>query len=183
MNMMTNISFPIGFHKFHGNKLFNFTMNRWVSIGYARFEDMVEAGRNIGNYEDWKPEMIRIAEKAENENRFINAAIYFRSAEFFTLTEDEDKEILYGRFIQLFYKSFKNNGIQTFNIPYRNSFLPAIRISASGEKKGTIVLHGGMDSFLEEWYLIMKYLAKEGFEVIGFEGPGQGGALIDGGWH
>jgi pimeloyl-ACP methyl ester carboxylesterase len=44
--------------------------------------------------------------------------------------------------------------------------------------KGTILLHGGMDSFLEEWYLIMKYLAKEGYDVIGFEGPGQGAALI-----
>ena len=38
-----------------------------------------------------------------------------------------------------------------------------------------------MDSFIEEWYLMMKYLAKEGYEVIGFDGPGQGGALIDGG--
>ena len=46
---------------------------------------MKEAGRNIKKYEDWKTEMIRIAEKAKNDNRLINAAIYFRSAEFFTL--------------------------------------------------------------------------------------------------
>ena len=62
---------------------------------------MLEAGKNIKKYEDWKPEMVRIAYKALSENRLI-----------------------------------------------------------------------------EEWYLIMKYLANEGYEVIGFEGPGQGAALI-----
>lgn len=176
-----NISFPFGFHEFHKNKLFNFTLNRWISFGYARYSDMDEAGKNITRYEDWKPEMIRLAEKALNENRLINAAICYRSAEFFTLPENPDKELLYDKFVSLFYKAFKDDDIQRFDIPYNDSFLPAIRIIAKKKKKGTIVLHGGMDSFLEEWYLMMKYLAKEGYEIIGFDGPGQGGALIDGG--
>lgn len=176
-----NILFPVGFHKFHKNKLFNFTLNRWISLGYARYNDILKAGKNIKNYDDWKPEMIRIAEKALNENRLINAAIYYRSAEFFTLLENPDKELLYDKFVSLFYKAFKDDDIQRFDIPYNDSFLPAIRIIPKKEKKGTIVLHGGMDSFLEEWYLMMKYLAKEGYEIIGFDGPGQGGALIDGG--
>ena len=68
--------FPVGYNNFHKNRLFNFTMNRWFSIGYARQEDMFEAGKNIKKYEDWKSEMIRLAEKAFNENRLINAAIY-----------------------------------------------------------------------------------------------------------
>ena len=33
----------------------------------ARFEDLLEAGNRIKKYEDWKPEMIRIAEKAEKD--------------------------------------------------------------------------------------------------------------------
>ncbi len=85
-NIKPEITFPIGFHKFHKNQLFNFTLNRWHSIGYARLEDMVEAGKNIKEYEDWKTEMVRIAEKALNDNRLVNAAIYFRSAEFFHFT-------------------------------------------------------------------------------------------------
>jgi len=177
----TNLTFPIGYHKFHKNKLFNFTLNRWYSIGYARYEDMLEAGKNIKKYEDWKPEMVRIADKAASENRIINAAIYYRSAEFLTFPQDPDKELLYDKFNELYYKAFKEDGIQRFKIPYEGSYLPAIKVSPAGEKKGTIVLHGGMDSFLEEWYLMMKYLANEGFEVIGFEGPGQGGALIKAG--
>ena len=66
----------IGNHKFHKKQVYNFQLNRFYSSGYARFEDMLEAGNNIRKYEDWKPEMVRIADKALRENRLINAAIY-----------------------------------------------------------------------------------------------------------
>lgn len=38
-----------------------------------------------------------------------------------------------------------------------------------------ILLHGGNDSYFEEFFFPMLYLAKRGFEVYLFEGPGQGG--------
>lgn len=177
----TEITFPVGYHKFHKKQLFNFTLNRWYSIGYARYEDMLETGKNIKKYGDWKTEMVRIADKALSENRLVNAAIYYRSAEFFTLPQAAAKELLYDKFSELFYKAFKQDEIQKFKIPYEGSYLPAIKVTPTKEKKGTILLHGGMDSFLEEWYLMMKYLANEGYEVIGFEGPGQGAALIKAG--
>ncbi len=156
-------------------------MNRWHSIGQARYDDMLEAGRNIKKYEDWKPEMIQIAEKAVRENRLMNAAIYYRSAEFFTLYQDPDKELLYDKFSDLFYKAFAGDHIQKFEVPYEDVWLTAVKVAPVGEKKGTIVLHGGYDSFLEEWYLMLKYLANAGYEAIGFEGPGQGAALIKAG--
>ena len=175
------ISFPVGYHNFHKNRFFNFTLNRWYSIGYARQKDMFEVGKNIRKYEDWKPEMIRIAKKALSEDRLTNAAIYYRSAEFFTLPQDPDRVLLYDKFNELFYKAFKKDKINRIKIPYKDSYLPAIKVTPKNTKKGTILLHGGMDSFLEEWYLMMKYLAYEGFEVIGFEGPGQGAALLKAG--
>jgi len=177
MKYNQNTSFPVGYHKFHEKQLYNFQLNRWYSIGYARFEDMLEAGKNIKKYADWKIEMIRIADRALSENRLMNAAIYYRSAEFFTLPEDLDKELLYDKFSELFYRAFEEDKIKIFKVPYENSYLPAIKVSPAREKKGTILLHGGFDSFLEEWYLMMKYLANDGYEVIGFEGPGQGAAL------
>ncbi len=177
MKCNQNISFPVGYHKFHKKQLYNFQLNRWYSMGYARLEDMLEVGKNIKKYTDWKTEMIRIADKALSENRMMNAAIYYRSAEFFTLPQDSDKELLYNKFSELFYKAFEEDKIQRFKISYKDSYLPAIKVSPAGEKKGTILLHGGFDSFLEEWYLMMKYLANDGYEVIGFEGPGQGAAL------
>jgi len=177
----SKITFPVGYHKLHKKQLFNFTLNRWYSVGFARLEDMLEAGKNIKKYEDWKPEMVRIAKKALDENRLVNAAIYYRSAEFLTFPQDPDKELLYDKFSELFYTAFEGDKIQRFLIPYEDSYLPAIKVTSTKEKKGTILLHGGMDSFIEEWYLMMKYLASDGYEVIGFEGPGQGAALIKAG--
>ena len=179
--MMTKnikINFPVGYQKFHNNKLFNFTLNRWYSLGFARHVDLLEAGKRIRYYEDWKTEMIRIADIATVENRVLNAAIYYRSAEFFSLPDDPDKEIFYDKFSAHFHKAFEEDHIQRFEIPYEYSYIPAVKVLSVGDKKGTILLHGGTDSFLEEWYLVMKYLAKAGYNVIGFEGPGQGGALI-----
>ena len=88
-------AFPVGYHPFHKKQFYNFQLNRWYSIGYARFEDMVEAGKNIKKYEDWKLEMVRIADQALREKRLMNAAIYYRSAEFYTLPQAPDKELLY----------------------------------------------------------------------------------------
>ncbi|MCP4415028.1 MAG: hypothetical protein GY805_00300 [Chloroflexi bacterium] len=51
--------------------------------------------------------MIRIAEKAVHENRLMNAAIYYRSAEFFTLYQDPDKELLYDKFSDLFMQGLR----------------------------------------------------------------------------
>jgi len=162
------ISFPVGYHRFHKTQIFNFQLKRWYSIGQAQ-------------YEDWKPEMIRIAQLAEKENRLMNAAIYYRSAELYTLYQDPDKELLYDKFFALFNQAFSEENIQRFEIPYEDGFFPVIKISPVGEKNGTFVLHGGYDSFLEEWYLMLKYLAQAGYEVISFEGPRQGAALIKAG--
>ena len=178
---MDDIKFPKGYYKLHKNKLFNFQLNRWYSIGYGRLEDLQEVGKRIKKYEDWKPEMVKIGDKAMNDKRFLNAAIYYRSAEFFTLANDPDKKILYDKFNELFYKVYEKDKIEKFEIPYDGTYLPAIKISSKNKKKGTILMHGGMDSFIEEWYLMMKYLANKDYDVIGYEGPGQGKALIKNG--
>ncbi len=176
-NNKSNFTFPVGYHEFHKDQLFNFQLNRWHSLGYARFEDMKEASQKIKTLEDWKREMLKLAEKAVSEKRFMNAAFYYRAAEFYILTEDPDKELLYDKFNDLFYKVFKNDKIEQFKIPYKRSFLPAMKIPhLRGNKKGVIVMHGGFDSFIEEFYSWMRYFSDNGYEVIAFEGPGQGAA-------
>jgi pimeloyl-ACP methyl ester carboxylesterase len=121
--------------------------------------------------------MLQLAEKALSEDRLMNAAFLYRAAEFYTLPKDPDKEQLYDKFIELFYKVFRNDGIERATIPYMDTFLPAIKVPANGNKKGTIVMHGGFDSFIEEFYSWMRYFADHGYEMIAFEGPGQGAAL------
>jgi pimeloyl-ACP methyl ester carboxylesterase len=171
-------TFPTEYHEFHKDQLFNFQLNRWYSLGYTRFEEMNEVGRRVKTLADWKAQMLRLAEKAVSEERPMNAAFYYRAAEFYTTTEDPDKEYLYDRFIELFNRAFEGDGIERFNIPYEGTFLPAIRVPAvSGTARGTILMHGGFDSFIEEFYSMMSHFSDDGYEVIGFEGPGQGAAL------
>ena len=174
----SKLTFPVGYPEFHKDQAFNFQLNRWYSMGYARFEDMKEAGQNISSFEEWKIEMLNLADIAISEDRLMNAAFYYRAAEFYTERDDPDKELLYKKFIDHFYKTFQDDKIINFEVSYNDTFLPAIRIqSVNTEKKGTVILHGGFDSFNEELYFLMKYFSDCGYEVIAFDGPGQGGAL------
>jgi exonuclease I len=114
---------------------------------------MKEVGHKVKSFKDWKTEMLKMAEKAESENRLMNAAFYYRAAEFYMLQDNSEKKQMYDKFIDLFYKAFKNDEIEQFKVPYKEAFLPAMKVSPKGDrKKGTIVIHGGFDSFIEEFY-------------------------------
>ena len=177
MNEKSKFIFPIGYHKFHRKQVFNFQLNRWHSLGYSSFEDIKDVGQRINTFEDWISEMVKLAEKAESENRLINAAFYYRAAEFYILQENSEKMQMYDKFSNLFYKAIEKDNVERLKIPYLKGFLPAIRIAPIGEKIGTLIVHGGFDSFIEEWYSPMKYFSDRGYEVIGFDGPGQGAAI------
>ena len=174
----SQFAFPIGYQDFHKKTGFNFQLNRFYSMGVARLEDMKEAGRNISSIEDWRTEMVRLAELALVDGRLMNAAMYFRAAEFYLLRSDPEKQLLYDRSIDLFNLAVKEAGIERFDVPYNGTFLPVLRVSPEGMvKRGTIVVHGGNDSFVEELYPLLGYFSGHGYEAIAFEGPGQGSAL------
>lgn len=176
-NRKTEFTFPVGYHTFHKKQVFNFQLNRWYSLGYARFEDIAEVGRKIRTFEDWKTEMVKLAEIAFSEGRLMNAAFYYRAAEFYMLQDDSEKIRLYKKFTDLFSRAFKDDEIERFEVPYQDAFLPAMKVPAPiGKKHGTIVMHGGFDSFIEEFYSWMTTFSDHGFDVIAFEGPGQGAA-------
>jgi pimeloyl-ACP methyl ester carboxylesterase len=138
---------------------------------------MKEVGQKVKTFQDWKIEMLNLAEEVDSEERFSEAAFFFRAAEFYTFQKDPDKELLYRKFIELFYKAYQNDGIERYEIPYQNAFLPALKIpSVSAGKKGIIVMHGGFDSYMEEFYSWMRHFSDHGYEVMAFEGPGQGAA-------
>ena len=171
-------TFPVGYHKFHKKKLFNYQLNRWNSFGYADYADFIEAGKKIKTFTDWNREMLRLAEKAIDNNMLLRAAFYYRAAEFYLLAEVPEKELLYEKFNNLFYKAIRNDNVEKFIVPFEEAFLPVMKVPPAGKKKGTIVIHGGFDSFIEEFYSMMKYFSEQGYEVIAFEGPGQGAARI-----
>ena len=71
-------SFPVGYHRFHRKQLYNYQLNRPFSLGYARSQDLAEAGRHVRSFDDWKAEMRRQAEKALAEGRTVQAAFHYR---------------------------------------------------------------------------------------------------------
>ncbi|MEZ4729791.1 MAG: alpha/beta fold hydrolase [Caldilineaceae bacterium] len=176
---MTTFTFPVGYHKLHKTKIIDYQLNRWYALGYARLEDMRQAATQIKTLTDWKGVMVKLAEAALAEGRLMNGAFYYRAAEFFTHPTDPDKKALYTNFVDLFYNElFVNEPFQRHQVPYGNVYLPALKVPAQGAvKRGNLVIHGGFDSFIEEFYSLACYFAGLGYDVYLFDGPGQGGAL------
>jgi pimeloyl-ACP methyl ester carboxylesterase len=180
MNRKITNQFPVGYHKLHKTKIMDYQLNRWHSFGYWRLDDLREAAQRIKSLEDWKPEMVRQAEKALAEGRMTEAAFFYRAAEFFALPTDPDKQILYNAFRDTFYSHvFNAQRAERGEAPYDGSYLPTLKLEAQppGKVKGTLVIHGGFDSFMEEFYSVALWFSDCGYDVILFEGPGQGSAL------
>lgn len=175
---MMTFEMPIGYYELHKTKIIDYQLNRWHSLGYWRLQDAQAAAANIGHLDDWKDEMVRQAELALAEGRLMNGTFFYRAAEFFTRPDDPDKERLYDRFVDLFYNElFPDEPIERHEVPYEGVTLKAYRVAAEGERSGTLVIHGGFDSFIEEFYSLATVFARRGYDVIAFDGPGQGGTL------
>lgn len=168
-------TFPVGFHRFHAKQLYNYQLNRWHSLGYVLYDDMKAAGESIRTFEDWKPVLLEMATSKLNAGLNREAAFFYRAAEFYTLHGQEDKEWLYDRFSDFFYASMPLEGVLVEKVPYNESYLHVLRIpNTTGSRKGTVLLHFGFDSFIEEFYSMARYFAENGYDVIAFDGPGQG---------
>ncbi len=168
-------TFPVGYQHFHKKQLFNYQLNRWYSLGYLSYDDLKSSGAKIKTFDDWKSVMIEQADKKLSAGRCIEAAFFYRAAEFYTLHNQEDKEMLYDKFIDLFYCNMPLEGVCVEKVPYEASSLHVLKMSAKTEsKKGTILLHFGFDSLIEEFYSMAWYFTTHGYEVIAFDGPGQG---------
>ena len=175
MKTTEQFKFPVGYHEFNKDKAFNFQLNRWYSMVYARFEDVKTACNRIHSFDNWKTEMLSLADLAVSEDRLLHAAFYYRAAEIFITEKDPEKEILYNKFIEYFYKAVKDTAFKNVEIPYMETTIQAIQLQPAGkEKKGTIIIHGGFDSFKEELYSMMLFFLENNYEVITFETPWMG---------
>ncbi len=166
------------FYQLHPDVGMNFQLNRLLTYGEqaGRLEEIQVIATRIHDFESWHAEWFALARNAEQEKRYLHAAYGYRMAEFF-LTEDQPgKTESYETFIRCFYQGINPNDFERFEVPYEGKTLPAMRFQARAEK-AVVVVHGGYDSFMEEFYLTVKQLPEKGYTVLLFEGPGQGKAL------
>ena len=181
---MTPIVLPIGFNQLHPDVSINFQMNRWFSwVGEAEMlDEMRRAAPRIASYADWKREFLALAETALAEGQTLRAGFYYRSAEFFMRLDDPDRKAARAHFLGAIRSTYELNPNDRYQVPYhdgaRSGVLPAYRFTPV-QSKCTLVFFGGFDSYIEELTAALLYLRDQGYEVIAFEGPGQGGALND----
>lgn len=159
----------------------NFQANRVLTYGdlACDAQEIREAVRNIRTLAEWDRAWSALAEKAEREDRWLHAAYYYRMVEFFLKADSPQKEPMYETCLACFYRGFDDKlhlRYQRHEIPFEGGTLHAITIPAAQEK-GTVLICGGYDSFIEEFVLQIRDLAVRGYSVVLFEGPGQGWCL------
>jgi len=179
--------FSVGYYDLHPERSINFQLNRWITyLGPSALEDMRAIAPRLQDYPSYCREFLALAQKALAEGRKLHAAYYLRSAEFFMAPDDPQRPAARRQFLELVWQHYGLKPADRLAIPYHdsqvNGFLPAYHFSPD-QPRGTIVVHGGFDSYIEEFFPVLLSVRDMGYQVVCFDGPGQGGALQDYGLH
>jgi pimeloyl-ACP methyl ester carboxylesterase len=173
--------FPVAFFDdIHPDFGVNFQMNRCYSFTNddAMLQEMRDVSPCIHNYSEFVQKFFELYEKALSGGYKLKAAHYLCVAEFYMINEDPQKQDFRKQFIALMRDHFHVADDQHYNVPYENGFLSAYRFTPQFPK-GTIVVFGGFDSYAEEMFKTVLAMKESGYDVVFFDGPGQGATLED----
>ncbi|MGO4424094.1 alpha/beta hydrolase family protein, partial [Streptomyces sp. MCAF7] len=121
----------------------------------------------------------------------LRASNYYRTADFYR-RENPATDAESARLARASQQTFADAAAlldtpaRALRIPYEDTTLPAylFLVDDSGTPRPTVLYHGGYDSTLEENYLALAAGAlRRGYNVIAFDGPGQGSTVRDQGLH
>ncbi|MDH7597981.1 MAG: alpha/beta fold hydrolase [Methanothrix sp.] len=182
------------------DKAFNFEFLR--AIGYtagggADINECLDTAFRIrdGDVESWYSEWNKTAARLERaaveflssghnvsaREAFFRASAYYRCAGFFLDINPDDPRILptWEKSRDCFMKaaSLSNGLIRPVRIPFENTTLPGYLclVDSSGEERPTLIVHTGFDGTGEElYYAVARSANARGYNVLIFEGPGQG---------
>lgn len=185
------------------DETFNFEFIR--SIQYATFKgaDINECLRTAshikeGDFESWYREWYKTAERTSKwgdvslkdghyisaRESYLRASNYYRAAEFFIHGNPDDPRIIdiskksreyFLKAGELFEPPF-----EAVEIPYENTTLPGyfFKNDNSGKPRPTVIINQGFDGTAEENYAGPgAALLERGYNVLSFEGPGQGSVI------
>lgn len=161
----------------------NFQMNRWINyLGSQALDDFREIAPQLTDYPSYVQAFLDLGDKVLRQGRKLHAAYYYRSAEFFMRSDDPRKIPTCNKFLQLALEYWGIKDSDHFTIPYeqdsRKISLHAYRFSTD-KPKGTVVIFGGSDSYIEEFFPILMVMVERGYDIVVFEGPGQGRVLVE----
>jgi pimeloyl-ACP methyl ester carboxylesterase len=170
--------FAVGYHRIHSDLSLNYQMNRFSTGNPDMVAEMRAVATRIRTYTDYVGEFLALSERALQTGEHLKGAYYLRSAEFYMLADDPRKRSARSEFIRVMRQCYEVGDEAHHLVPYDAATLSAYRFT-SPAPQGTIVLFGGFDSYIEELFAMQIYLRDCGFDVIAFEGPGQGVVLED----
>ena len=174
----SSFSFPIGYHELHPNVSINFQLNRfygWVGDD-SMLTEMRDAVAGVGDYPTFTKIILGLGEAALARNEVLKGAYYLRLAEFFLVFNDPRKLPTRQRFVDLLLDDLQIAPSAYSRIPFGIGWLPGYRLTPL-KPKGTLVVFGGFDSYIEEWLPAALVFRDAGYDTVLFEGPGQGAAL------
>lgn len=176
-------SFPVGYYNFSKDEALNFQLNRFYSSGSLSYEELMDIGAKVRSFEEWIACFTELGADAEENGEFLKAAQSYRAAQFYTLGETKYrsgtpmKKVLYEKCRENYDRAFREKeGLVYERIPFQSGYLPVYHMTPQ-KSHGTIVIHGGYDSFVQEFMQFLFYFYEKGYAVYFFEGPGQGEVL------
>lgn len=152
-----------------------------------------------GNDRDWTREWAATASRVHGiadacleaghrvsaREAFLRASNYYRSAEFY-LRRASAREPEMLRLSRMSRTTFTqatelmDRPVRPFTIPYEDLGLPGylFLVDDSGEPRPTIIYTNGFDSTAEEaWFAIAAAAIGRGYNVLAYDGPGQGAVI------
>ena len=170
---------PVGYYTLHPDVSLNYQMNRFSTGETDMIDEMRDVAPRIHDYTDYTREFVGLARRALDSGRKLEGALYLRSAEFFMFGDDPRKQTTRRTYIQLMAEVYGFEDRDRFEIPYETGALSAFRSTPHQVSRGTIVVSGGFDGYNEDSFPMLRYFSGAGYDIIRFEGPGQGVALED----
>jgi len=147
------------------------------------------------NYDSWYNEWNKTAQRLEQtaeeflknghkksaKEALFRASNYYRTAGFFLVQHPKDSRIIenWESSRNTFLKAipYSDHPIKYLRIPFEKTTLPAYLclVDDSETQRPLLIIHSGFDGTAEEIYFeIGKMAVERGFNVLLFEGPGQG---------
>ena len=145
--------------------------------------------------QQWKATAARVEEmgrrslagghRVSAREALLRASNYYRCAEFFCREDpwnDPEAASLFNRSRETFLTAMSlfDFGFERLLIPYEGTTLPGYLylVDRTGKPRPTVVYNNGYDSTSEESYFVIAAAAlARGYNVLAFDGPGQGAAL------
>ncbi|MGV9347016.1 alpha/beta hydrolase family protein [Streptomyces spiralis] len=190
----------------------SFSFEALRAAGYAAYSgadlgEVLVTCRQIpeGDEEAWSAQWAATAARIERIGRnalaaghrvsareaLLRASNYYRTADFYR-RENPAADTESARLAKASQQTFADAAVlldtpaRALRIPYEDTTLPGYLFLAddSGTPRPTVLYHGGYDSTLEENYLALAAGAlRRGYNVIAFDGPGQGSTVREQGLH